>query len=160
MTGPSTLRMCWSITAYQYTIGWYRSLASAASRRSASIPRRAGSVPPLYAERPYQSGTWRPQRRPPAQLTSLGSSFELCYSESSIRAIVSAPECLPSGRSAAWLARLVRDQEAGGSNPLAPTILFILTVQSGPKLSPLVSHQVILYEIGRKMWTSGGRARA
>jgi len=35
-----------------------------------------------------------------------------------------------------------------------------LTVQSGPKLSPLVSHQVILYEIGRKMWTSGGRARA
>src|SRR5690242_5533908 len=30
--------------------------------------------------------------------------------------------CL-SGRSAAWLARLVRDQEAGGSNPLAPTIL-------------------------------------
>ena len=48
--------------------------------------------------------------------------FELCYSESSIRAIVSAPECLLSGRSAAWLARLVRDQEAGGSNPLAPTI--------------------------------------
>ena len=28
-----------------------------------------------------------------------------------------------SGRSAAWLARLVRDQEVGGSNPLAPTIL-------------------------------------
>jgi hypothetical protein len=31
------------------------------------------------------------------------------------------PECVSSGRSAAWLARLVRDQEAGGSNPLAPT---------------------------------------
>jgi hypothetical protein len=29
-----------------------------------------------------------------------------------------------SGRSAAWLARLVRDQEVGGSNPLAPTIAF------------------------------------
>jgi hypothetical protein len=29
-----------------------------------------------------------------------------------------------SGRSAAWLARLVRDQEVGGSNPLAPTIIF------------------------------------
>jgi hypothetical protein len=29
-----------------------------------------------------------------------------------------------SGRSAAWLARLVRDQEVGGSNPLAPTITF------------------------------------
>src|SRR5271154_5575216 len=34
-----------------------------------------------------------------------------------------APECVSSGRSAAWLARLVRDQEAGGSNPLAPTTL-------------------------------------
>ena len=27
-----------------------------------------------------------------------------------------------SGRSAAWLARLVRDQEVEGSNPFAPTI--------------------------------------
>ena len=27
-----------------------------------------------------------------------------------------------SGRSAAWLARLVRDQEVDGSNPFAPTI--------------------------------------
>src|SRR6266566_9696238 len=31
---------------------------------------------------------------------------------------------LLSGRSAAWLARLVRDQEVGGSNPLAPTTSF------------------------------------
>jgi hypothetical protein len=30
---------------------------------------------------------------------------------------------LQSGRSAAWLARLVRDQEVDGSNPFAPTIL-------------------------------------
>jgi hypothetical protein len=30
-----------------------------------------------------------------------------------------------SGRSAAWLARLVRDQEVGGSNPLAPTTLVL-----------------------------------
>ena len=29
-----------------------------------------------------------------------------------------------SGRGSAWLERLVRDQEVGGSNPLAPTILF------------------------------------
>jgi hypothetical protein len=37
-----------------------------------------------------------------------------------------------SGRSAAWLARLVRDQEVGGSNPLAPTIFFkYLPVPSG-----------------------------
>ena len=57
-------------------------------------------------------------------IRGLGSGFELCYSESSIRGSVSASECLPSGRSAAWLARLVRDQEAGGSNPLAPTIFF------------------------------------
>ena len=27
-----------------------------------------------------------------------------------------------SGRGSAWLERLVRDQEVGGSNPLAPTI--------------------------------------
>ena len=29
-----------------------------------------------------------------------------------------------SGRSSAWIERLVRDQEAGGSNPLAP--IFVL----------------------------------
>ena len=29
-----------------------------------------------------------------------------------------------SGRGSAWLERLVRDQEVGGSNPLAPTNLF------------------------------------
>src|ERR1700686_5164911 len=50
--------------------------------------------------------------------------MELCYSDSSTWAVSVAPGCLLSGRSAAWLARLVRDQEAGGSNPLAPTILF------------------------------------
>ena len=27
-----------------------------------------------------------------------------------------------TGRGSAWLERLVRDQEVGGSNPLAPTI--------------------------------------
>lgn len=32
-------------------------------------------------------------------------------------------ECPRSGRGSAWLERLVRDQEVGGSNPLAPTIL-------------------------------------
>ena len=29
-----------------------------------------------------------------------------------------------SGRGAVWLARLPWEQEAGGSNPLAPTILY------------------------------------
>src|ERR1700756_4199287 len=33
--------------------------------------------------------------------------------------------CDVSGRSAAWLARLVRDQEVEGSNPFAPTTLFL-----------------------------------
>src|SRR5256885_15357381 len=50
---------------------------------------------------------------------------------------------LQSGRSAAWLARLVRDQEVDGSNPFAPTIISPLnsmlyaafsTVTSGPDL--------------------------
>ena len=30
----------------------------------------------------------------------------------------------PSGRGSAWLERLVRDQEVGGSNPLAPILPF------------------------------------
>src|SRR6185437_11276848 len=33
----------------------------------------------------------------------------------------SVPAVSPSGRGSAWLERLVRDQEVGGSNPLAPT---------------------------------------
>src|SRR5215831_9501727 len=33
----------------------------------------------------------------------------------------------PSGRGSAWLERLVRDQEVGGSNPLAPTKPFNIT---------------------------------
>ena|ERR1700674_1661687 len=52
---------------------------------------------------------------------TLVRDFELCYSDCSTRAVSIALGCLLSGRSAAWLARLVRDQEAGGSNPLAPT---------------------------------------
>jgi hypothetical protein len=34
-----------------------------------------------------------------------------------------------SGRSAAWLARLVRDQEVDGSNPFAPTTSIPLNQQ-------------------------------
>jgi hypothetical protein len=33
-------------------------------------------------------------------------------------------ESMTSGRGSAWLERLVRDQEVGGSNPLAPTNSF------------------------------------
>jgi len=45
-----------------------------------------------------------------------------------------------SGRSAAWLARLVRDQEVEGSNPFAPTIFSPLDsiryTLAAPALSP------------------------
>ncbi len=40
-----------------------------------------------------------------------------------------------SGRSAAWLARLVRDQEVDGSNPFAPTT---------PKILPFISLRYFL----------------
>ena len=44
---------------------------------------------------------------------------------------------IPSGRGSAWLERLVRDQEAGGSNPLAPTILpQPLLRSSDPRCAP------------------------
>ncbi len=35
--------------------------------------------------------------------------------------LLSNRKSTPSGRGSAWLERLVRDQEVGGSNPLAPT---------------------------------------
>ena len=35
-----------------------------------------------------------------------------------------------SGRGSAWLERLVRDQEVGGSNPLAPTNLIPITASN------------------------------
>ncbi len=49
-----------------------------------------------------------------------------------------------SGRGSAWLERLVRDQEVGGSNPLAPTNLsntyrhshIVIRVQTGSILDP------------------------
>src|SRR5207253_1572875 len=36
------------------------------------------------------------------------------------------PFLVVSGRGSAWLERLVRDQEVGGSNPLAPTIIHLI----------------------------------
>jgi hypothetical protein len=47
--------------------------------------------------------------------------------------LLSMLECsgLLSGRGSAWLERLVRDQEVGGSNPLAP-IFFCLAVRFPP----------------------------
>ena len=40
-----------------------------------------------------------------------------------VPAVFPPRHCVLSGRSAAWLARLVRDQEVEGSNPFAPTTL-------------------------------------
>src|SRR6267154_3278127 len=48
------------------------------------------------------------------------------WSYASLKVSLGLPRCTranQSGRSAAWLARLVRDQEVDGSNPFAPTII-------------------------------------
>ena len=50
-------------------------------------------------------------------------AYYLCYSLALRNRVVYCVFLL-SGRSAAWLARLVRDQEVEGSNPFAPTIFF------------------------------------
>jgi hypothetical protein len=54
--------------------------------------------------------------------------FYLCYSLV-LRSLVICCVSLLSGRSAAWLARLVRDQEVEGSNPFAPTTSIPLNQQ-------------------------------
>ena len=48
-----------------------------------------------------------------------------------------------SGRSAAWLARLVRDQEVDGSNPFAPTTPKILPAQKSKPVSELLATSVL-----------------
>src|SRR5437762_11196356 len=49
-----------------------------------------------------------------------------------------------SGRSAAWLARLVRDQEVDGSNPFAPTnLLGSATYKTGKRIERLVQGQEV-----------------
>jgi hypothetical protein len=58
-----------------------------------------------------------------------------------------------SGRSAAWLARLVRDQEVGGSNPLAPTTCFRVqrfTPHENAKSAWLETEHSCLMPVGRK----------
>src|SRR5258706_10616390 len=68
---------------------------------------------------------------------------------------LSCPGACLSGRSAAWLARLVRDQEAGGSNPLAPTIFpsFVQSLFGPSNLRQSREVQTPIFETER----SGGR---
>ena len=48
---------------------------------------------------------------------------------------VAAVVSFDRGRGSAWLERSVRDQEVGGSNPLAPTTIDSITYSDGPKAS-------------------------
>ena len=54
---------------------------------------------------------------------SRGNSRERLQAATIPRKLISPVFIEDSGRSAAWLARLVRDQEVEGSNPFAPTTL-------------------------------------
>ena len=56
-----------------------------------------------------------------------------------------------SGRGSAWLERLVRDQEAGGSNPLAPTILFT-RLFSTPRFSSTPKSPQAVIQKGRMLY--------
>jgi hypothetical protein len=54
---------------------------------------------------------------------TMNALSQLCYPFNRARNAFPHSSRIRSGRSAAWLARLVRDQEVEGSNPFAPTIL-------------------------------------
>ena len=54
-----------------------------------------------------------------------------------------------SGRGSAWLERLVRDQEVGGSNPLAPTNLFKNRLYARNRHRPVQAGMRIDVEPGR-----------
>jgi hypothetical protein len=61
-----------------------------------------------------------PSRNRKSRDTAVVCRPPLCYSKNlGLAEIIARPDL--SGRSAAWLARLVRDQEVEGSNPFAPT---------------------------------------
>jgi hypothetical protein len=57
--------------------------------------------------------------------------------------------CKLSGRSAAWLARLVRDQEVEGSNPFAPTTfsLIFIGLLIMPLLPPKFVAQITMWKL-------------
>ena len=77
---------------------------------------------------------------------AVGASRALCYSCVPRGELAFSAFRFLSGRSAAWLARLVRDQEVEGSNPFAPTTpkftnyeLLTYTIVSGRRrFKPLI----------------------
>src|SRR5439155_2802477 len=56
-----------------------------------------------------------------------------------------APRLSRAGRGAVWLARLVWEQEAGGSNPTVPTDKHLLTSASSPQASRDLTSLTLLY---------------
>src|SRR5262249_20998870 len=67
--------------------------------------------------------------------------------------------CVPvrpmSGRSAAWLARLVRDQEVEGSNPFAPTTSKILPSNGLGNFLRFIQHCVLWTNVDQIKTESG-----
>ena len=61
---------------------------------------------------------------------------------------------MSSGRGSAWLERLVRDQEVGGSNPLAPTNLFkyLQTANDGLRLYANTDWALVLLCYKQTFW--------
>jgi hypothetical protein len=87
----------------------------------------------------------------------LGPPVSACVAATFRWALLQIPTCrflgaLTSGRGSAWLERLVRDQEVGGSNPLAPTNFFNHLQRRS--LDRLVSAQVTKHEAPMKIRNS------
>ena len=82
------------------------------------------------------------------EIRSLAGAYFLCYSRCLGGCFVARVVPSLSGRSAAWLARLVRDQEVEGSNPFAPTTfsLIFIGLLIMPLLPPKFVAQITILE--------------
>ena len=90
-------------------------------------PRAASSRSRRCRPTPRTTARWRPARlgAAPPKAEAAQAVERWCPSGSRGRRRAIVLGVCRSGRGSAWLERLVRDQEVGGSNPLAPTILLI-----------------------------------
>ena len=81
-------------------------------------------------------------------IRSLAGVYFLCYSWCLGGCFAARVVPSLSGRSAAWLARLVRDQEVEGSNPFAPTTfsLIFIGLLIMPLLPPKFVAQITILE--------------